>query len=204
MILFTRVLAALVFALGLLGCGVAAKMILQKSQSEKTDVFTEGTGEGAVPAGFAELIIKAGVKTHREGYYRFESKESPHGKPGYPFLLNIDDQAAVWKVAGKLETLPLYDAKGKRSKAPEAGAGMKYILEKRLRVRAGRHTLFFGLPADDRYVEIPLILSEGKAYVLEFEPVYRHTTQPTRIPTFLKGISGIKVLMDDKYIRQND
>jgi len=58
------------------------KMILQKSKSEKTDVFTEGAGEGAVPAGFAELIIKAGVKTHREGYYRFESKESPLGKPG--------------------------------------------------------------------------------------------------------------------------
>ena len=85
---------------------------------------------GAPPQGFADLVVKAEIKTHREGYYIAESKESPHGKPGYPFVLNVDGQAAVWKVDGQKDVKPASDEKGKTSKDPEAGTGIKYVLEK--------------------------------------------------------------------------
>ena len=75
----------------------------------KTDVFTEpGDGE-VIPAGFAELTIKASIKTHLEGHYVLESRESLHGKEKYPFLVRIDGQAARWEVVGVRDVKPAYD-----------------------------------------------------------------------------------------------
>ena len=77
----------------LIGCGAAAKEILVKTQTEHTDVFTEIKNADAPARGFVVLTIKATIKTHLEGYYALESKDSLHGKPGYPFLINIAGQA---------------------------------------------------------------------------------------------------------------
>lgn len=40
--------------------------------------------------GFVDLTINAQIKTHLEGWYLLECKNSLHGKPEYPFLFNID------------------------------------------------------------------------------------------------------------------
>lgn len=98
------------------------------------------------PKGFADLVIKASIKTHLESYYILESKESLHGKSGYSFVINIDGQAVTWKVDGQKDTVPPYDAKGKISTNPEAGEGVKYSLEKRVRLAACSHRIFFGIP----------------------------------------------------------
>jgi hypothetical protein len=165
------------------------------SQSARTDVFIEVPVEGTVPAGFGDLIIKASIKTP------LESKESLHEKPGYPFLLNIDGQAVLWKMDGRKVTIPRYDDKGKTSLDPDAGVGMKYILEKRVRLAAGVYKVFFALPGDDYFIETDATVKEGKQAVLEFKPVYQYKTFPTRIPTFEKGIKKFEVYLNNEKIQ---
>ncbi|HAR46483.1 MAG: hypothetical protein A2X56_09090 [Nitrospirae bacterium GWC2_57_13] len=180
--------AVLVLGPSLVGCGATAQMIVEKSQSERTDIFQEISRDEAIPAGYAGLAIKASLKTHVAGYYVGESEKSLHGKPGYPFVINIDGQAAVWEVDGQKAVKPAYDEQGKTSRDPEARAGIMYILEKKLRLRPGEHKVFFGLPEDDYYAETEITLREGEEAALEFKPTYCYKTCPTRIPTFLRGI----------------
>jgi hypothetical protein len=186
-------ISMIVVALGLMvGCGASAKMITAKSQSEKTDVFTDVSGNEAAPSGYADVLITANIKTHLEGYYSGESETSSHGKEVYPFLINIDGQAVLWKVAGKKHELPRY-VDGITSRDPEAGNGMKYVLEKKIRLTAGNHKVFFGLPEEPYYTIADITVTSGSAYVLEFKPKYWHKHFPTRIPTFFKGINKYDV-----------
>jgi hypothetical protein len=186
-----------IMSIVLIGCGATAKTIEQKMQNTRTDVFTEMKNDDAPAQGFVTLAIKATIKTNLEGYYLFESKDSMYGKPGYPFIINIDGQAAAWKVDGQKENLPLYDKDGKTSHDPDAGEGMKYILEKKIQLRAGTHKVFLGLPNDDYFKELEIMLQEGKTYTLEFKPIYKYKKQPTRIPTFKKGINEYEVCMNN-------
>jgi len=63
-------ISILVVTLGLMvGCGTAGKTIIAKSQSERADVFQEISATEAIPAGYADLMIRASIKTHVEGYY---------------------------------------------------------------------------------------------------------------------------------------
>ena len=179
----------------LLGCGATTKMIQTKSQSERTDVFQEISGGDAIPAGHVELIIKASIKTHIEGYYGDESIDSAHGKETYPFLINIDGQAVLWRVKGEKHQLPKY-VEGNTSWDPEAGNGMKYVLEKKVRLAAGTHKVFFGLPEEPYYTEADITMVSGNAYVLEFKPKYWHKHVPTRMQTFLKGIYRYEVYVN--------
>ena len=184
------------------GCGAAARTIAARSASERTDVFMEVAGSGAAPSGYVDVIITANIKTHLEGFYKGESKASAHGKEAYPFLFNIDGQAVLWKAEGKKHELPSY-INGKTSHDPEAGEGIKYVLNKKLRLRAGSHKLFFGLPEDDYYREVVINVKEGEAQVLEFKPEYRYKTLPTRIPTCMKGISRYDILANGNPVAQH-
>jgi len=191
----------LVVVLGLMvGCGTAGKTIIVKSQSERADVFQEISVTEAIPAGYADLMIRASIKTHVEGYYGEEPKESAHGKETYPFLINIDGQAVLWKVAGKKHELPL-NVNGITSRDPEAGSGIKYILEKRVRLAAGTHRVFFGLPEEPYYTEADIAVASGSTNVLEFKPKYWHKHVSTRIPTFFKGINKYDVVLNGSIIR---
>ncbi|MEW6740216.1 MAG: hypothetical protein ACOYU2_13515 [Nitrospirota bacterium] len=185
----------------LAGCGTAMQEVKAKSQSERTDVFSEVKEEGMPPKGFADLVIRASIKTRLESYYILESKESLHGKPVYPFAINIDGQAAVWKVEGQKNIIPAYDQDGKTSLDPEAGDGMKYVLERRIRLSAGSHKVFFGLPEENYSKNFDIALKEGAVYVLEFKPTYKYKTRPHRIPTFMKGIKGYEVFLDGKQLQ---
>lgn len=192
----------LVITLGIVfaGCGTSAKVIQARSQSEKTDIFTEIKDGGTIPRGFAELTIKADIKTHVEGYYILESNESQHGRQKYAFLVNIDGQAARWEVDGIKDVKPAHDADGKTSRDPEAREGIKYILEKKVQLTAGSHKVFFGLPEDKYYTELQISLKEGETSAIEFKPVYRTKRIPTRIPTFMKGIDKYEVFLNGKRI----
>ena len=191
---------AILTGLSLPGCGTTAKEIQMRSQSEKTDIFMEVKDGGTIPKGFADLVIKANIKTHIEGYYILESKESAHGKQKYPFLVNIDGQAARWEVEGIKDIKPAYNADGKTSRDPEAREGFKYVLEKKIRLNAGSHRVFFGLPEDKYSTEVEISMKDGEMSILEFKPIYRTKKIPTRIPTFLKGIDKYVVLVNDKQI----
>jgi hypothetical protein len=151
-----------IMSIVLIGCGATAKTIKQKTQNTRPDVFTEMKNDDTPSEGFVTLAIKATIKTPLEGYYLLELKDSMRGKPGYPFVINIDGQAAAWKVDGQKEILPLYDKDGKTSHDPEAGEGIKYVLEKKIQLRAGIHKVFLGLPNEDYFKELEIILQEGK------------------------------------------
>jgi hypothetical protein len=170
------------------------------SQSERTDVFVELKDGEPIPTGFADLMITANIKTPLAGYYVLESEESLHGKPGYPFLINIDGQAALWKIDGVKEDKPAYNQNGKTSRDPEAREGMKYALDKKVRFRAGSHRIFFGLPGENYYSTVDITLKDGESALIEYKPIYRYKTLPTRIPTFLKGIKRYEVFVNDVQI----
>ena len=189
-----------IMSIVLIGCGATAKTIKQKTQNARTDVFTEMKNDDAPTQGFVTLVIMATIKTHLEGYYLFESKDSMCGKPGYPFIINIAGQAAAWKVAGQKEILPRYDKDGKTSHDPEAGEGIKYVLKKKIQLRAGTHKVFLRLPNEDYFKELEVTLREGKTYTLEFKPIYKYKTQPTRIPAFKKGIKEYEVYLNNMHI----
>jgi hypothetical protein len=178
------------------GCGATGKEIALMGQSEKTDIFTEVMSEGSVPAGYADVVIKASVKIPFSGYYPLESKRSVRGKTAYPFLMNIDGQAVLWQVEGQKHLLPEY-VDGKTSHDPDAGEGIKYVLEKRVRLAAGPHKVFLGLPDESYFVTADISVKNGGSYLLEFKPDYRYKTSPTRIPTFLKGIDKFDILFKE-------
>jgi hypothetical protein len=184
-------------SLVLIGCGTVAKAIQQKTQNERAGVFTEIKNAEAPAKGFAVLTIKVTIKTHLAGYYLLESKDSIHGKQGYPFLVNIDGQAQVWTVDGQKESLPLYDKDGKTSRNPDAGEGIKYVMEKKIQFRPGKHKVFLGLSADDYFKEVEITLKEGDSASLEFKPAYKYKTRPARIPTFMKGINELNVYLNE-------
>jgi hypothetical protein len=169
----------MILAISLIGCGAGPKISIV-SQGNKTDVFSEIKEETPIPKGFSDLVIKAHIKTHLEGYSLFEPKESPHGKPEYPFLLNIDGQVVIWNAKGVKEITPEHDWWGRIT--PEGGEGMKYELNRKIRLRAGPHAVSFVLPAEEYMETVEIKAEEGKTHVLEFKPIYNIdvTTYKTR------------------------
>lgn len=182
----------------LAGCGLTAREIRTHSQSEKKDVFYE-VEEGPVPAGFVDLIIRASIKTHLEGYYMFEPSETSHGQPEYPFLINIDGQAITWKINGQRESTPTYDAQGRRE--VEGGEGMRYILNRRIRLRPGPHKLFFSLPGEDYGAKAELLLVEGRTNELEFKPLYRSKKRGSEKRHFISGVVGGDLFFNGRSFR---
>lgn len=178
------------------GCGSTTKEIARMSQSEKMGVFAEVISEGPAPAGYADVVIKASLKTPLAGYYPFESKGSAQGKAIYAFLINIDGQAVQWQEQGQKHLLPEY-VNGKTSRDPEAGKGMKYLFEKKVQLVVGSHNVFFGLPDEPYYTTTNISVKSGGRYVLEFKPSYRYKTLPTRTPTFFKGVSKFEVTFQE-------
>lgn len=190
----------LIIPAAFMGCGTTAKKIHERANSEKTDVFTEVSNGSALSRGSSELIIRANIKTHIDGYYILESSESLHGKQGYPFVFNIDGQGIVWRVDGVRDVKPAYEADGKTSRDPEAREGLKYNLEKKVLLSAGTHKVFFGLPEEQYATEVEISLKAGETSILEFKPAYRTKRIPTRIPTFLKGIDRYEVFLNERQI----
>jgi hypothetical protein len=133
------------------------------------------------------------MKTHVEGDYFFETSNTHHGKSDYPFLVNIDDQAAIWNVAGQKEITPVYDDQGRRDL--EGGEGIRYILRKRLRLSAGPHHLIIGLPGEDFLMQVNLTLNGDGVNTVEFKPVYRAKRGDTG-RSFLNGVNGGQIFLN--------
>ena len=191
------VLIGIALLIGLGGCGGPAKQIRAKSQSMATDVFTEIKGQQPPPGGIVDLTIKASIKTAPQGYYLFGEKTPPQGKDGYPFELNIDGQEIVWKVEGKSEITPRWDENGRI--IPEGGQGIRYVLDKKIRLKPGFHHVVFGLPGENYYTEAKLSLREGEPHTLEFQPVYIMGRKHHR--SFYHGIKSYDAFLDGTYVR---
>ncbi len=178
--------ASLIIAL--IGCTAASKEIGLKSGSERKDVFSEFVKE-PIPSGMAELRIRTSIKTKPERQF-LPGRRSGIPAPDYPFLINIDGQAATWRVGGQRER------NGKTRS--ERGEGLRYTLEKKLTLSAGLHRIFFGLPEEDCFVQIDATLTEGELNFLEFVPLYGECW--TRHQSFRHGISGFKILWNENHV----
>jgi len=179
----------------LAGCVTTSQFMKARSQGARSDVFEEVGEKDTVPGEYALLEIRASIKTHTEGFYLLESRDSLHGKKGYPFVLNIDGQAVVWEVDGREETIPIHFEKGGRN--PEGGTGVRYEIRKKIRLAAGAHRVFFGLPAEDYYREFDVTLKEGRSYTLAFEPVYKKQRRDTR--RFLSSLDWLEKNMTETF-----
>lgn len=182
----------------LLSCGTPLKEIALESQSNRTDVFQEVREGVSVPKGFVELTITSSIKTHLEGFYLFEPKNSVHGEPGYPFLVNMDGQAVTWKVDGQEEDTPTYGPNV--GTPPEGGRGIRYNLNKKILLRAGAHKVFFALPGEKIFLQFELVLKEGEPHVLEFRPVYQYRgiKQPRN---FVHGVETCEIFLNGNEIK---
>jgi hypothetical protein len=189
-------LVGLVVGSILAGCMTTHQFMNAKSRSTRSDIFHEVGGKEAIPKGYAVLEIKATIKTHTEGFYFLESKDSLHGKKGYPFVLNIDGQAVVWKDDGEEEIVPPYREKGGRD--PEGGTGVRYRIHKKIRLAAGFHRVFFGLPGEGYHREFDVALEEGRTYSLALEPIYKPgNVRHLRERRFVNGIEEYKKTLQE-------
>ncbi len=189
------IICAAVLAFALAGCCTTSKEIYSKCQGARADVFAEIKPGEPIHEGFADLLIKANIKTPRAGYYIFESKQSLRGKSEYPFIFNIGGQYVTWMAKGKPDTQQrIVDSK----RNPEGGEGVKYLLEKRIRLQAGSYKICLVLTEENVQKEIDINLIEGKTNILDFTPVY----QRDRVSgyTFYKGIHDFRVSFDEKEI----
>ncbi len=71
---------------------------------------------------------------------------------------------------------------------------MKYTLEKMVRLKAGPHMVFLGLPEENYSVKFSVTLKEGGLHVLDLNPVYARQRAPSR--SFLYGISRYEIFLD--------
>ena len=186
---------AVVLGFALVGCATNASLINARSHSNIDGIFSEVIGEGAIPKGYADLEIQASIKTRPEGYFLFEPRDSVQGKPGYPFLLNVDGQAVTWKVDGLQETTPRYLEDGGNN--PEGGTGFRYVVHRWIRLQPGTHRLFFGLPGEDSFLEFDVTLKDGRLYVLRFDPVYKWRSF-ARSRHFVGGLSRYEMVLKEK------
>ena len=144
--------------------GCAANRIAASSVGIRDDVFREVSLKDPVPAGQADLIVMASVKTRRPDY---QWAKTSRGTPDYTLLLNIDGQAI--RVKGDLKEEKT--ASG-GSWNPEAGEGIRYSFKANLCLNPGLHRVFVALPEDGVYIEKEITLTAGTYNVLNLIPIY--------------------------------
>ena len=182
----------IILTLLLTGCATntaVTDQIRQKSM-EQGAVFQELT-DGMPTPGFSVLIIRATMKTLKEGFYPLEFKSPLHGKPEYPFVFNIGGQGVTWLAKGTPD-IQQNIVEGKRN--PEGGEGMKYFLEKRIMLKPGAYAIYIGLTEETLQKEVDVTLYEGKTSVLQFMPLY--FTNCRNASTFCYGLRDFEVYLD--------
>lgn len=177
----------------MVSCSGASNVVKSNSQSAKDNVFSEVHVGDQPPQDYSILIIKVELKTCCKDFYLLGSDDSCAGKPKYPFLFNIDGQSVTWKFDGKYENTSKYDVN--KEKVPDGGEDVRYSLEKILRLKAGKHKLFFALPSKAYQNGYTLLLKDGSQNILEFKPIYeRYKALWNR--SFLQGICHYDVFFN--------
>jgi hypothetical protein len=189
-IFLTFIICALI--LGSCATNTAVTEQIQKKSMEQGAVFKELT-DGMPTPGFSVLIIRATMKTLREGFYPLEFKSALHGKPEYPFVFNIGGQGVTWLAKGTPDVQQKI-VEGKRN--PEGGEGMKYFLEKRIMLTPGAYRIYVGLTEETLQEEVDVTLSEGKTSVLHFKPVYFTGRHDRNAGSFYNGLRDFEVFFD--------
>lgn len=189
----TTIYAALL-VVALVGCATntaVTEQIREKSM-EQGAIFQELT-DGMPAPGLSVLIIRATMKTLKEGFYPLEFKSALHGKPEYPFVFNIGGQGVTWLAKG-MPDIQQKIIEGKRN--PEGGEGMKYFLEKRIMLKPGDYKIYVGLTEETLQKEVDVTLAKGKTSVLQFVPLYFTGRYNRNTGSFYHGLRDFDVYLD--------
>lgn len=181
----------------LLGCAESSALTKQVATGTRDDVFEQVANGGAVPQGFADLLVTGSFKTHQPGRY---SAHDLHGTPGYQLQLNVDGQTVLLR--GELQTENL---SAKEQGDPENGAGIRYRFRTVLRLKAGSHRIVVSLPAENIALAKEITLREGQEDKLVLEPVYGRVLEKKRpsankLTDFQQGISRILMRLNGRQI----
>ncbi|MFZ5995908.1 MAG: hypothetical protein ACOYW7_00230 [Nitrospirota bacterium] len=193
-----KVLSLMAVIIWGLTCSVHAvkkEDIAARAEGKASNIFQEVKDGEHPPKGSADLVIKASIKSNAEGHFLIEPRKPSKQEAGYPFVLNIDGQGMMVKAESKKEDRPVHE-KGKRH--PEGGKGVQYAIEKKIRLAAGQHKVFFGLPEAGYAIETAITLNDG-TNVLEFRPVYRRHRDNVR--HFAHGLSRYEVFLNGNRVK---
>jgi hypothetical protein len=80
---------------------------------------------------------------------------------------------------------------------PDGGEGMRYVLQKKIRLTIWPHRVFFGFPQDEYIREFDIRLKKGISS-LDIKPLYRRNGRSS--PSFLHGLSDIEVFCNGNMI----
>ncbi len=184
----------IIFALLLVGCATNTAVTDQiRGKSMEQGTVFKKLPDGMPTTGFSVLTIQATMKTPKEGYYPLEFKSALHGKPEYPFVFNIGGQGITWLAKGTPD-IQQKIVEGKRNS--EGGEGMKYFLEKRIMLKPGAYKIYVGLTEEALQKEVDVTLSEGKASVLQFIPIYFTGRFNRKTGSFYQGLRDFDVYLD--------
>ncbi len=189
--LFITCLAILVWLL--CGCSsIITQGTITCNYEWRNGPITEVSSLTAPTPGMVDLLIRASIKTHIEGFYPLES-DSAHGKTEFPFVLVIDDMKFEWKDMGLREVLPWCDEKGNR--VAEGGEGIRYSMERKFLLNPGLHRIILKLPTEKRAITVPVELTtDAVPYILEFRAV--HSTPGSRTFGFMHGVTDLAAFLN--------
>ncbi|HEY3309245.1 MAG TPA: hypothetical protein VGJ93_12385 [Desulfuromonadaceae bacterium] len=158
------------------------------------DAALEIAGATKAVIGYADLNIYSSVKTHKPGIY---SSKDAHGTPDFKLLLSIDDQPVV--LQGRLQK---DDGEKRHLHDPEAGEGVRYHFDQKVRLKTGTHKIVVVIPEDDLKIEKEISISEGR-HSLALEPIYGSIPVKRQAglfgsTSFREGIRTIRLVLNGK------
>lgn len=86
---------------------------------------------------------------------------------------------------------------------PEEGEGIRYQFKKKLRIKAGNHTVVVAIPADDLAISKEVVFTEVGINSLTVEPIYGVIPGKQRLglygmASFKQGVRSIRLLLNGK------
>ena len=180
----------------LAGCAGNGELVKRAETARVSNVYRVITTNVPPEQGYADLTIRASVKTHRAAH--FPLGNDPHGTSDYQLLVNIDGEPL--RIPG-VQTSE--EGFSDNERHPEAGDGTRYLFRAHLRLTAGSHRVIVALPGDDVAIQREIRLDERTDTLLEIMPSYysdRRQSGPgsAGATSFREGISGLELSLNGK------
>jgi hypothetical protein len=180
----------------LAGCAGSAELLKRAERPERSNVYMVVTNSTPPEQGFADLTIRASVKTH--GAALFPVGKDPHGTSDYQLLVNIDGEPL--QISG---TPTIEEGFSDAERHPEAGDGIRYLFRSHIRLTTGTHWIIVALPGDRVAVKRDIRLDDCTDNLLEVTPSYfsdRRQLGPSSAgaTSFREGLSALELSMNGK------
>jgi hypothetical protein len=186
----------LLFGTILMGCARNTELVNRAEISERGDVCAVVSLAKPPEKGFADLTIRASLKTHQAS--GIPAGKDPHGTPDYQLLVNIDGQPLKFTGDCFAE-----DKSFSSDRHPETGMGTRYRFQSHVRIRTGTHRIIVALTHDNVAMEREITLEDGTDNLLEVVPSYYSDRRQKGLgsagaTSFKEGIRGLDLSLNGK------